>query len=247
MDNFGIRDRTLIRLAAQSPAFAKEHTPVAPAVRKMREEYQREILSIRGVEAGLDKLRASGTNRERVLMCLAAFVQLERHAIWTNRTKEIQSALAKLARDLRRTAEEVKKTYSADNIRPDLYALSLGFSVAPAPPPYDPRKTIEGMGETAADLEAKAATFGRYRKRISPVVKRAAEEALLRCVSKPQPGSVPECPLPLRMVLVGLLDEVCEKYGIENSFTAGSLLKTFNRHVLPRFPEPRRDKTPSQK
>ena len=246
MDNFFIRDPALVRLAAQSPAFAEHHKREAPAVRKAREEYQRQILSLRDVKAGLEKLRASGIKTERVLMCLAAFVQLERGATFTKRTKKIQSALAKLARDLRRSAEEVQKTYSADHIRPDLHALSLGISVAPAAP-YDPRKTVERMRETAADLEVKAAAFGRLRKENIPVVKRAAEEALLRCVFKPQPGSVPECPLPLRMVLVGLLDEVCEKYGIENSFTAGSLLKTFNRHVLPRFPEPRRDKTPSQK
>ena len=92
MDNFFIRDPALVRLAAQSPAFAEHHKREAPAVRKAREEYQRQILSLRDVKAGLEKLRASGIKTERVLMCLAAFVQLERGATFTKRTKKIQSA-----------------------------------------------------------------------------------------------------------------------------------------------------------
>ena len=110
MDNFFIRDPALVRLAAQSPAFAEHHKREAPAVRKAREEYQRQILSLRDVKAGLEKLRASGIKPERVLMRLSALVQLDRDATWKNRTKEIQSALAKLARNLRHSAEEVRLT-----------------------------------------------------------------------------------------------------------------------------------------
>jgi len=110
MDNFSVRDSALMWLAAQSPAFAEEHTRLAPAVRKVRVKYQREILSLPDVKKGLEKLRASGIKPERVLMRLSALVQLDRDATWKNRTKEIQSALAKLARNLRHSAEEVRLT-----------------------------------------------------------------------------------------------------------------------------------------
>ena len=246
MDNLPIRDPRLVWLTAQSPAFGEPNKREAPAVRKRREEYQGEILNVPGVKAGLEKLRAAGINPGRLLKYLAAFVQLELDASWTNRTKEIQRALMKLARVLRRSAEELPMTYGADHIRADLYGLSLGVLVAPAPP-HDPGKTIERMLETAADLEAKAAAFGQLRKDIIPEVKRAAEVAMLRCVCKPHPWSVPECPLELRMVLAELLYAVCEKYGIKNSFTADSLLKTFERHVLPLSPMPKSDKTPLKK
>src|SRR6516164_5982803 len=154
MDNFSVRDSALMWLAAQSPAFAEEHTRLAPAVRKVRVKYQREILSLPGVKKGLEKLRASGIKPERVLMRLSALVQLDRDATWKNRTKEIQSALAKLARNLRHSAEEVEKTYRAGAIRPDLYALSLGISVEPARP-YDPRKTIERMRKNRCGSRSK--------------------------------------------------------------------------------------------
>lgn len=225
------RDPFLVRLAALSPTFAEGHAQEAPAVRKVREKCQREILRLPGVKSRLEKLRAKGIKPERVLVCLAALVQLEKDATWKSHTKEIKRALAKLGRRLWRIAGEVERIYSNDAIRPDLYALSLGF-LAAASVPHDPRKTVERMHETVADLEAKAAAFGNLRKEIIPAVRRAPVVALLRHVSKPQPWSVPALPLELGMILAELLDAVCEKYGIENSFTPDSLLKTFERHVL---------------
>jgi hypothetical protein len=235
----------LKQLAAESPSFAKQDAEAAPAARRVREQYEREILSLPGVKTHLDKLKDRGVKLERVLQCLAAFVILENDATWQLDADANKAHLRKLAKSLKIIAEEVKGAYRADAFRPDLFALSLGFSL-PAPPPFDHRKAVEYMGEIAADLETKARGFGRLRKDITPVVRRQAEVALLRCGSRPQPGGVPECPLQLRVMLAELLDAVCEKYGIKNSFTAGSLLKTFNRHVLPHFPEPRLDKTPSQ-
>ena len=232
MDNFSVRDPALMWLAAQSPAFAEQHSREAPAVRKVREKYQREIESLRGVKPCLKKLQAMGIKPERVLKCLAALVLLEKDSTWGNDTEEIKVTLRELGRELQSMADEVETTYSSDAIRPDLYALSLGFLLPPLPP-HDARKTVERMRETVADLKARAAAFGQLRKQVIPHVRREAEVALLRCVSKPHPWSVPECPLKLRMVLVGLLDAVCKKSGIKNSFTADGLLKTFKRHVLP--------------
>jgi len=88
------------------------------------------------------------------------------------------------------------------------------------------------MRETVADLETKARVFGRLRKNISPVVRREPIVKLLRHVCKPQPWSIPECPLELRLRLAELLHAVCKNYGIKNSFTAGSLSKTFTRYLL---------------
>jgi hypothetical protein len=236
----------LKQLAAESPSFAKQNAEAAPAARKVREQYEREISSLPGVKTHLDNLKDRGVRLERVLKCLAAFVILENDATWQLKADANKAYLRKLAKSLVTMAEEVKGAYGADALRPDLFAMSLGGFVL-APPPYDHRKTVECLLETAADLEAKARGFGRLRKDITPVVRRQAEVALLLCcVSRPQPGGVPECPLQLRVMLAELLHEVCKKYGIKNSFTADSLLKTFKRHALSRFPEPPLDKTPSQ-
>ena len=66
------------------------------------------------------------------------------------------------------------------------------------------------MRETAADLETKARGFGRLRNDITAIVRRQAEmDLLLCCVSRLQPGTVPECPLQLCVMLAELLDAVC--------------------------------------
>jgi hypothetical protein len=226
-----IRDPALKQLAAESPSFAKQHAEDAPAVRRVREEYQREILSLPGIRSHLEKLKARGVKSERALMYLAALAQLETDATWQLKTEEIKTNLRKLAGRLQSIADEVEKEYSSDTIRPDLWAISLGV-LSPPVPRYDHRKAVECMQETAADLETKARRFGRLRKETRPAVKRAPIVALLRCVCKPEPRSVPECPPELRDLLVELLYSVCERYGIKKSFTAESLLKTFNRHVL---------------
>jgi hypothetical protein len=232
-------------LAAESPSFAKQNAEAAPAARKVLEQYESEISSLPDVKTHLDKLKDRGVKLERVLACLAAFVLLEKDATWQLKADANKANLRKLAKSLRTIAEEVKGAYRADANRPELFALSLGLLV-PAPPPYDHRKAVEYMLETAADLETKGRGFGRLRKDITPVVRRKPIVNLLRHVCKPQPWSIPEFPLELRLRLAELLDEVCKKYEIKNSFTADSLLKTFERHVLPHSPEPHLDKTPSQ-
>jgi hypothetical protein len=230
-------------LAAESPSFAKQNAEAAPAVRKLREQYALKISSLSEVKTHLDKLKARGVEPERVLKCLASFVLLEKDATWQLKADANKADLRKLAKGLRTIAKKVDGAYRADTLRPDLFALSLGFFV-PTPPPYDHRKAVEYMGETAADLETTARIFGRLRKEITPAVRRKPIVRLLRHVCK-QPWSVPD--LQLRVILAELLDAVCEKFEIKNSFTADSLLKTFERHVLPHSPEPRLDKTPSQK
>jgi hypothetical protein len=250
MDNsqrppFLIRDPILARLAAESPIFEEQHAELAPAVRNVRELYQRKILILPGVKSGLEKLRASGIKPERVLMCLAALVQLECDATWKNDTEKIKRRLLGLSKRLRDITGKIERAYCTDAMRPDLYALSLGFWLA-MPTPYDSRKTVERMRETVVDLEAKAAAFGRLRKKIIPKVRRAPVVALLRHVTQQQPWS-PAFPLELRMVVGELLEAVCKKYEIEASFTPDSLLQIFKRHVLPRSLVPASNMTPSKK
>jgi len=221
----------LKQLAAESRSFAEQNAKAAPAVRKLRERYEREISSLREVKTHLDKLKDRGVKPERVLKCLAAFVQLERDATWQNTVDANKANLRDLAERLRSIAGEVERTYDTDAIRPDLFALSLGFRVPAAP--YDHRKAVEGMRETVADLKTKARGFGRFRKDITPVVKRWPIVTLLWHVCKPEPDNIPEFPLELRQRLAELLHAVCERYAIKNSFTAGSLDKQFRRHLQP--------------
>lgn len=224
------RDPALKWLAVESQSFAKQNAEDAPAVRTLREQYMREISSLPEVKTHLDKLKARGVKLERVLKCLAVFVLLEKHATWKGEVDANKANLRELAGRLGSIADEVEGAYRADAIRPDLFARSLGF-LLPASP-YDHRQAVEYMRETAADLETKARIFGRLRKDITPVVRRKPIVELLRHVCKPQPWSNPEFPLKLRQQLAELLYAVCEKYGITNSFTADSLFKTFQRHVL---------------
>jgi hypothetical protein len=232
-------------LAAESPSFAEQNAEAAPAAGKVREQYESEISSLPDVKTYLDKLKDRGVKLERVLACLAAFVLLEKDATWQLKADANKAYLRKLAKSLQKIAGRVEGAYSADALRPELFALSLGFTDMPASP-YDHRKAVEYMLEAAADLETKARGFGRLRKDITPAVRRKPIVELLRHVCKPQPWSVPECPLQLRVMLAELLDAVCKKYEIKNLFNSESLLKTFNRHVVPHSPEPRQDKTPSQ-
>jgi hypothetical protein len=159
------RDLALKWLAAESPSFAKQNVEAEPADRKLREQYELEISSLLEVKAHLKSLKARGVKPEQVLKCLAAFVLLERHAIWQPTVDANKAYLRKLAKSLQTIAKEVKGAYCADALRPDLFALSLGFFV-PTPPPYDHRKAVECIGETAADLETKARIFGRLRKEL---------------------------------------------------------------------------------
>jgi hypothetical protein len=161
-------------------------------------------------------------------------------------TKKKKGTLARLGRRLRRIAGEVEVVFGDDAMRPDLYALSLGFPLVP-PPPHDPRTTIDGMRETAADLEAKSAAFGQLRKKIIPEVTRAPVVALLRYVCEPQPGRSPGFPPKLRMVLAELLHAACKNYGIKSSYTPDSLWQIFKRHVPPYYLAPAPDKTPPRR
>ena len=239
------RDLAVKWLAVESPSFAKQNAESAPAARKVREQYECEISSLPGVKTHLDNLKDRGVRLERVLKCLAAFVILENDATWQLNADANKAYLRKLAKSLRTIAGKVERAYTADALRPELFALSLGFTHVPASP-YDHGKTVECLLETAADLETKAMGFGRLHKDITPAVRRKPIVELLRHVCKPQPWSNPEFPPKLRQQLAELLHEVCKKYEIKNSFTAGRLLKTFERHVLPHSPEPPLDKTPSQ-
>jgi hypothetical protein len=231
-----IRDRALKQLAAESRSFAEQHAETAQTVRELREQYEREISSLPRVKTYLDELKGKGVNTERVLMCLASLVQLERHAEWQSKTKKIKTNLQMLAGRLRSIAGEVEGEYSADTIRPDLWAMSLGVRRVPAAP-YNHRKAVECMRETVADLEKKARGFGHLSKDNTPVVKREPIVALLRCVCTPEnvqrtsDRARPEFPPKLQLRLAELLDTVCGKYCMK-SFTPDSLLKTFNRHVL---------------
>jgi len=223
-------DLALKQLAAESRSFAEQNVEAAPAARKLREQYEREILSLRDVKTHLEKLKARGVKPERVLKCLAAFVLLERDATWQNTVDANKANLWDLAERLRSVAGEVDRAYGADANRPDLFALSLGFRVPAVP--YDHRKAVECMRETYADLETKARGFALIRKDITPIVRRRPIVKLLRHVCKPKPWSIPEFPPKLRQQLAELLNAICEKYAIKNSFTADSLDKTFKRHVL---------------
>lgn len=230
-----IQDPALKQLAEESRSFAQQYEKLSVAVRSISEKYQHEIVGLPGVNSGLNKLRDRGLKTKRVTRYLADLVLLEKDATWRAGTEEAKKAVRILARQLRGVADEVEKAYSTDNIRPELWLMSLGLPVL-ACPPDDYRATVEGMRRTAADLDAKARAFGRLRKEIFPVVKRAPVIALLRYVSKAKPWDTPEFPLNLRMVLAELFYAICEKYAIQNSFTADSLEKTFKRHVSGSLP-----------
>jgi hypothetical protein len=204
----------------------------ASTQRKLREQYESEIWSLPAVRTHLDSLEARGAKPKRVLKYLAAFVLLERHATWHRQVNANKANLRNLARRLWSIADEVEGTYGADTLRLDLFALSLGF-IVPAPP-YDHRKAVEGMRETVADLRTKARAFGSLRKDITPVLRRKPIVHLLRHVCIPKPWRTPEFPKELRQELAELGHAVCEKYGINNSFTftAENLDKTFKRYCL---------------
>src|SRR5262250_874899 len=104
----------LKQLAAESRSFAEQNAKAAPAVRKLRERYEREISSLREVKTHLDKLKDRGVKPERVLKCLAAFVQLERDATWQNTVDANKANLRDLAERLRSIAGEVERTYDTD-------------------------------------------------------------------------------------------------------------------------------------
>ena len=227
------RDPALKWLAAESRSFAKQNAEDAPGVWKLREQYEGEISSLPKVKTQLDKLQARGVNPERVLKCLVAFVLLEKHGTWQATADANKANLRNLAKRLRRIAGKVERAYGADANRPDLFAMSLGLPVLPASP-YDPCKAVEYMRETAADLETKARGFGRLRKDIIPVVERDPIVKLLRLVCKPEPDNSAEFPPKLRQQLAELGHAVCERYGINDSFTftAENLDKTFKRYCL---------------
>jgi len=220
----------LKQLAAESRSSAEQYADAAPAVRKVRERYEREISSLPEVKTHLDKLEDRGVKPERVLKCLVAFVLLEKHGTWQAKAAEKKANLRNLAKRLLSVSGKVKEAYGADANRPDLFAMSLGLPVLPASP-YDPGKAVKYMLETAADLETKARGFGRLRKDLIPLVERDPIVKLLR-VLNPKPWRTPEFPPKLRQQLAELLDAVCESYGIKESFTADRLFKTFKRHVL---------------
>ena len=226
------RDPALKWLAAESRSFAKQNAEDAPGVWKLREQYEGEISSLPKVKTQLDKLQARGVNPERVLKCLVAFVLLEKHGTWQATADANKANLRNLAKRLRRIAGKVERAYGADANRPDLFAMSLGFLVPASL--YDHREAVECIRETAADLETKARGFGRLRKSITPVVRREPIVKLLRHVCKPKPWGIPESPPELRLRLAELGHAVCERYGINDSFTftAENLDKTFKRYCL---------------
>jgi hypothetical protein len=226
------RDPALNWLAAESRSFAKQNAEDAPGVRKLREQCEREISSLPEVKTHLDKLKDRGVNLERVLKCLAAFVLLKKHGTWQATADANKATLRNLAKRLRRIADKVEGAYGADANRPDLFAMSLGFLVPASL--YDHREAVEYMRETAADLETKARGFGRLRKDIIPVVERDPIVKLLRHVCKPEPDNIAEFPPKLRQQLAELGHAVCERYGINDSFTftAENLDKTFKRYCL---------------
>src|SRR5262245_711398 len=123
------RDPALKWLAAESRSFAEQYAKAAPAVRNLREQYEREISSLPEVKAHLDKLKARGVKPERVLKCLVAFVLLEKHGTWEATANANKANLRNLAKRLGSLAGKVKEAYGADANRPDLFALSLGFHV----------------------------------------------------------------------------------------------------------------------
>ena len=205
--------------------------PIRDTAREMRRNIEAEIAAIPEVKTHLEWLQVTKVGAEKILKYLAALVLLETKSQWRKKTQWWKTHLRGLARRLRAFADEVESAYGTETSRHDQWGLSLGFLVAPAPP-HDPRTTVEYMRETAAHLEARARAFGHLRKEISSAVRRAPVVRLLRYVSRPQPWSVPEFPLELRLRLAELLHAVCEKYGIKKSFTPDSLMKTFKRHVL---------------
>ena len=138
------RDPALKWLAAESRSFAEQNAETAPAVRKLREQYEREISSLPEVKTHLDKLKDRGVKLKRVLKCLAAFVLLEKYARWQPNVDANKANLRKLAGRLRSIADEVERAYGADAIRPDLFAMSLGFLVAASL--YDPVRRSSACG-----------------------------------------------------------------------------------------------------
>jgi len=151
------RDPALKQLAAESRSSAEQYADAAPAVRKVRERYAREISSLPEVKTHLDKLKDRDVRPERVLKYLALFVQLEKDGTWQAMMAEKNANLRELADRLQSIANEVERAYDAGANRPDLFAMSLGVPVLPATP-YA-MGTGDDVATRAGTAEAQPVTY----------------------------------------------------------------------------------------
>jgi len=225
------------QLISESRTFGREFANALPAYQRVLEVTQREFAAMPEVKSILEKLKNNGSRPERILKHAVAFILLE-EAPWRSNLRGNKVRLRSLAKRLQKFADEVGTIYSSDTCRPELWAMQLGV-LTETVPLYDSQKAVEGMRQTADDLNKKALGFGRVRHALSPTVRRQPLVSLLRHAYQATGTNWdwPESRQKFRRAslqpLAELLHAVCEKRGIKKAPTCESLEKYFVRYVLP--------------